>query len=85
MYDYDDVKFRTFDVCNKASFDDIFNVEFGGVWEYFDDKNLVNVKEAAGYEKKEYESTEDNNIRNELIKFYKDNVLYVNIKEEEGK
>ena len=85
MYDYDDVKFRTFDVCYKASFDDIFNVEFGGVWEYFDDKNLVNVKEAAGYEKKEYESTEDNNIRNELIKFYKDNVLYVNIKEEEGK
>ena len=79
MFNYDDTRLRSFDVLEEDSFDSLINQTKNGAWRLFKDKDFINLKEKAGYGKNEYESIDKNNslLRNELIDFITNNVLYV--------
>lgn len=79
MFNYDDIRLRSFDLLNENSFDKFINKVVNGAWKYFDDQGLIDIRESSGYEKKDYESNNKNNsiLRDEFIKFILDNVLYI--------
>lgn len=79
LFNFDDVKIKSLDVFDKNSFDELITAMVNGVWKYFDDIKLINPKENAGYDKKDYDSLNSNisELRKEICDFYKKNILYV--------
>lgn len=80
MFDYDDLKIRSLDVLKKDSFDDLIKNLNNDAWLYFNDKKLINARDSFGYIKEDYNSP-NQILRNELIEFLKDNILYIVDKE----
>lgn len=85
MFDYNDVRYRSFDVLKKDTFDELIKSSSSNSWKYYEDKGIINLRESAGYDKNNYDSNsslESSTLRKELIEFYYENVLFIKDKQE---